>query len=84
MLAGCSYAEPWMSDKPPRYNSLPVRNEDLDKAFVANDLPGDLMIARDIKSAVPDDAYDFPGPLEGQVRRVTYDGVPRIVPSSET
>ena len=40
MLAGCSYAEPWMSDKPPRHSSLPVRDKDLDRTFYANDLPG--------------------------------------------
>ena len=83
MLAECSYAEPWMREQPTRYSSLPVRDEDLDKAYYANDLPGDLMISRDITSAVPDDAYDFPGPLEGQVGRVTYDGVPRVIPDDE-
>ena len=80
MLAGCSYAEPWMRDMQPRYSSLPVRDRDLDKAFHANDLASDQTVCQDIPSAVPDDAYDFPGPLVGQVGRVTYDGVPRAVP----
>ena len=77
MLAGCSYAEPWMRDQMPRYDCLPVREEDLDKGFTPNDLPGDLMIARDIPSGVPDNAYDFPGPLAGQVGHANYEGVLR-------
>ena len=62
MLAGCSYAEPWMRDRAPRSAFLPVREEDLDKSFTPNDLPGDLMICRDLSSATPPEAYDFPGP----------------------
>lgn len=63
MLAGCSYAEPWMRDRAPRYPCLPVTSEELDKGFTANDLPGDLMICRDVPSATEPDAYDFPKPV---------------------
>jgi LmbE family N-acetylglucosaminyl deacetylase len=48
MLCGCSYAEPWMRDRAPRYASLPVRPQDLDKSYTPNDLPGDLLLCKDI------------------------------------
>lgn len=53
MLCGCSYAEPWMWDKAPRYGMLPVRPGDLDKRYTPNDLPGDLMLCRDIPVHTP-------------------------------
>ena len=48
MLCGCSYAEPWIRDKAVRYNALPIRPGDLDKKYTPNDVPGDLMICRDV------------------------------------
>ena len=50
-------------DRAPRYAYLPVRREDLDKPYTPNDLPGDLLICRDLPSATPPEAYEFPGPL---------------------
>jgi LmbE family N-acetylglucosaminyl deacetylase len=60
MLCGCSYAEPWVRERAPRSSFLPVYADDLDREFHANDLPGDLMIARDIPSAVPENAHHLP------------------------
>ena len=62
MLCGCSYAEPWLRERAPCCRCLPIRDEDLDKPFYVNDLPGDLMISHDVPSTVPSDAYRFPDP----------------------
>ena len=43
MLCGCSYAEPWVRDRAPRFPHLPMRPDDLRKKYVPNDLPGDQM-----------------------------------------
>ena len=67
MLCGCSYAEPWMRDRAPRHSLLPVRAEDLDEQFRPGGIPGDLITAHAVPSAIPPEAYDFPGPLAGKV-----------------
>jgi len=61
-LCGCSYAEPWVRDRAVRYAHLPVRPEDLDKKYVPNDLPGDLMICKDIPPRTDIPAVPFPLP----------------------
>jgi len=48
MSCGCSYAEPWMRDRAPRYALLPVRSEDLDKQYTPNDVPGDQILCKDL------------------------------------
>jgi LmbE family N-acetylglucosaminyl deacetylase len=61
-LCGCSYAEPWVRDRAVRYSHLPVRPEDLDKKYVPNDLPGDLMICKDIPARAGVEMVPFPLP----------------------
>lgn len=67
MLCGCSYAEAWMRDRAPRYSHLPVRSEDLNEQFRPGGIAGELVNAHTVPSAIPADAYDFPGPLAGKI-----------------
>ena len=55
MLAGCSYAEPWMRDRAARYQCLPVRPEDLEKGYTPNDLPGETLLCQKIPMTAPPD-----------------------------
>ena len=62
MLCGCSYAEPWMHERAPRYDHLPVRPSDLAKGYTPNDLPGDGILCPDVPLEVPEEGYRFPPP----------------------
>jgi LmbE family N-acetylglucosaminyl deacetylase len=53
MLAGVSYAEPFLRSTGHTYTSLPMLESVLDKEFVPNDLPGDLITAHDVPLAAP-------------------------------
>ncbi len=59
MLSGCSYAEPFVRGGRtyPALPMPPMQSED----HIPNDLPGDQVIAIDVPSAVPADAYEVPG-----------------------
>ncbi len=60
MLCGCSYAEPWIRDRAPRYAHLPVRHVDLVKQYVPNDVPGLDMVCPGIATEIPEDGFRFP------------------------
>jgi len=53
MLAGVSYAEPFLRSTGHTYTSLPVLESVLGKEFVPNDLPGDLITAHEVPLAAP-------------------------------
>jgi 4-oxalomesaconate hydratase len=61
-LCGCSYAEPWIRDRAVRYSHLPVRPEDLEKKYIPNDLPGDLLLCKDIPERLSDQSLEYPLP----------------------
>lgn len=60
MLCGCSYAEPWVRDRAVRYKHLPVRPEDLESEYVPNDIPGDLLLCKDIPERRPQKLPTYP------------------------
>ena len=59
MLAGTSYAEPFLRGGR-TYDSLPMSDRTMRKVFSPTDLPGDRILAPDVPSAVPDDAFQVP------------------------
>jgi LmbE family N-acetylglucosaminyl deacetylase len=61
MLAGVSYAEPLLRAHGHTYNALPVMDSVLDKQFVPNNLPGDLVIAHEVPLATPKEALQAGG-----------------------
>jgi LmbE family N-acetylglucosaminyl deacetylase len=60
MLSGVSYAEPFVRGGR-TYSALPMPEGWRERVFVPNDLPGDRVIAVDVPSAVPEDAFRLPG-----------------------
>ena len=57
MHAEASYAEPFLLSRSVTYDSLPVAPRLLDGAYVANNLPGDQLLAWNVPSATPPEAY---------------------------
>ena len=58
-LSGVSYAEAFVRGGR-TYRALPMPEGWDERGFVPNDLPGDQVIAIDVPSAVPDDAFRLP------------------------
>jgi LmbE family N-acetylglucosaminyl deacetylase len=56
MLAGCSYAEPFLRWSGHTYSELPMAESIMSYKFVPNDLPGDQIIAHDVPLASPPEA----------------------------
>lgn len=56
MLAGCSYAEPFLRVGGRTYSSLPMPESVINKQFIPNNLPGDLLIAHETPLATPAEA----------------------------
>ena len=61
MHAEASYAEPFLLSRSVTYDALPVSQRVLDSAYVANNLPGDLLLALGVPSATPPEAYRLRG-----------------------
>ena len=59
MLAGTSYAEPFVRGGR-TYDSLPIPPRVRGRLYHPTDLPGDRLVAHDVPSAVPDDAFTVP------------------------
>ena len=59
MLAGCSYAEPWLRGGR-TYDELPMTPRVLGQIYYPTDLPGEAIAASAVPSAVPDDAFTLP------------------------
>lgn len=57
MHAESSYAEPFLRSRSESYDALPLPQRLLDSVYVANNLPGDQLLARDVPSATPPEAY---------------------------
>ncbi len=57
MHAEASYAEPFLYSRSAVHASLPVGPEILDRTYVANNLPGDQLLAWNVPSATPPEAY---------------------------
>ncbi len=57
MHAEASYAEPFLLSRSVTHNALPVSPRVLDSAYVANNLPGDRLLAHSVPSATPPEAY---------------------------
>jgi LmbE family N-acetylglucosaminyl deacetylase len=55
MLAGSSYAEPFLRSRGHTFASLPLAETALSREFVPNDLPGDLITAHEVPRATPAD-----------------------------
>lgn len=59
MLAGTSYAEPFVRGGR-TYDSLPMPPRVSARIYHPTDLPGDRLVAHEVPSAVPDDAFTVP------------------------
>jgi 4-oxalomesaconate hydratase len=59
MLAGTAYAEPFLRGGR-TYDELPMTPRVLDRVYHPTDLPGDVLTASGVPSAVPVDAFTFP------------------------
>ncbi len=57
MHAEASYAEPFLFSRSAVHDSLPVGPAILDRTYVANNLPGDQLLAWNVPSATPPEAY---------------------------
>ena len=57
MHAETSYAEPFLLSRSVTYDSLPVAPRLLEGSYVANNLPGDRLLAWNVPSATPPEAY---------------------------
>ena len=57
MHAETSYAEPFLLSRSVTYDALPVAPRLLDGAYIANNLPGDQLLAWNVPSATPPEAY---------------------------
>ena len=57
MHAEASYAEPFLLSRSVTYDSLPVSPRVMDSTYVANNLPGDRLLAYQVPSATPPEAY---------------------------
>ena len=57
MHANTSYAEPFLLSRGTTYPSLPLPLNVLTREYVANDLPGNQLIAHSVPSATPPEAY---------------------------
>jgi LmbE family N-acetylglucosaminyl deacetylase len=57
MHAESSYAEPFLLSRSVTHEALPVSPRLLDKTYVANNLPGDQLLAQAVPSATPPEAY---------------------------
>lgn len=57
MLAGCSYAEPFLSARGHTFRALPLLEADLTKQFTPNDLPGAELSAHNVPLATAADAF---------------------------
>jgi LmbE family N-acetylglucosaminyl deacetylase len=57
MHAEASYAEPFLLARSVTYDSLPVAPRLADGTYVANNLPGDQLLAWNVPSATPPEAY---------------------------
>jgi LmbE family N-acetylglucosaminyl deacetylase len=57
MHAEASYAEPFLLSRSVTHDSLPVTSRVLDRSYVANNLPGDQLVAHAVPSATPPEAY---------------------------
>jgi LmbE family N-acetylglucosaminyl deacetylase len=57
MHAETSYAEPFLLSRSVTYDALPVAPRLLDGSYVANNLPGDQLLAWKVPSATPPEAY---------------------------
>lgn len=59
MLAGTAYAEPFLRGGR-TYESLPMPARVRGRLYHPTDLPGDRLVAHEVPSAVPDDAFTIP------------------------
>ena len=57
MHAEASYAEPFLYARSVTHDALPVPLRVLDSTYVANNLPGDRLLAYSVPSATPPEAY---------------------------
>lgn len=57
MHAESSYAEPFLLSRSVTHDALPVSPRVLDSTYVANNLPGDRLLAYNVPSATPPEAY---------------------------
>ncbi len=57
MHAESSYAEPFLLSRSVTHDALPVPPRVLESAYVANNLPGDRLLAYSVPSATPPEAY---------------------------
>jgi len=57
MHAESSYAEPFLQSRSVTHDSLPIAQRLLDGTYVANNLPGDQLLAWNVPSATPPEAY---------------------------
>lgn len=57
MHAEASYAEPFLFSRSVTYDALPISARVLDSTYVANNLPGDRLLAYQVPSATPPEAY---------------------------
>ena len=57
MHAEASYAEPFLLSRSVTHDALPVSPRVMDSTYVANNLPGDRLLAYGVPSATPPEAY---------------------------
>ena len=57
MHAEASYAEPFLLSRSVTHDALPVSPRLMDSTYVANNLPGDRLLAHIVPSATPPEAY---------------------------
>jgi LmbE family N-acetylglucosaminyl deacetylase len=59
MIAGCSYAEPWLRGGR-TYDELPMTPRVLGEVYHPTSLPGEAIVASAVPLVVPDDAFTLP------------------------
>lgn len=62
MHAEASYAEPFLLSRSITHDALPISSRILGSTYVANNLPGDRLLAYNVPSATPPEAYHLRRP----------------------